>query len=104
MREHWMYVVTIVICSVGGIALGWELNSTPPTIRPNQAMIVERMLNLDNPVCAELVTGWGFTPDTAICQAATKTGEARIPTQIVWCASGVGEPACKTIYDLRKKQ
>lgn len=102
--RHAFFALVVFTCSIGGLIAGWTLRSPDVMPRPNQAMIVERMLNLDNPVCAELVTGWGFTPDTAVCQAATKTGETRVPTQIVWCASGVGEPTCKTVYDLRGKK
>ena len=95
----------LLVLAIGAIIAGMLAVLSEPKSAPrrNQAMIVERMLNLDNPVCEELVTGWGFTPDTAICQAATKTGETRIPTQLVWCAVGLGEPICKTVYDLRKK-
>lgn len=101
--RHLYAIIATLTCTLGGFILGWTSNGSKVEPHKNQAMIVERMLNLDNPICEELTTGWGFTPDTAICQAATKTGETRVPTQIVWCAAGLSEPACKTVYDLRKK-
>jgi hypothetical protein len=61
-------------------------------------------LNLENPEYLELVTGWGFTPDTCSVQAATMQGTVRVPTQVVFCAVGFGEPACKTEFDLRVKK
>lgn len=83
------------------------LGCSPPEPAPhrNLAIVTAKMLNLPNLQCEELATGWGFTPDTAICQAAEKNGEIRMPTMVLWCAAGaVGEPTCKTVYDLRVKK
>lgn len=70
--------------------------------RRNLAVVTAKLLNLDNLVCEELVTGWGFTPDTAICQAAEKRGEVRVPTQVIYCQVGLGKPTCEVVFDLRK--
>lgn len=77
----------------------------PPTPRKNRAIVVAKMLNLQNLECVELATGWGFTPDTAVCQSAAKQGDIRVPEAIVWCSAGdVGEPVCKAIADMRPKK
>lgn len=87
------------------VAIAVACNEPPPTPHRNLAVVTAKMLNLPNLQCEELGTGWGFTPDTAICQAAEKNGEVRVPTLVIWCAAGAtAEPTCKTVYDLKGKK
>ena len=99
--------VVLATFIVFGIGIGASVLACHSTFsddapRRNLACVVAHQLNLENPIYEELVTGWGFTPDTCVVQAATMTGTVRVPTQVVWCAVGTGAPECKMLYDLRQ--
>lgn len=87
MRHLILIVIALVACLDG-----------KPEPHRNLACVTAELLGLDNPRYEPLVTGWGFTPDTCLVQAATLQGDKRIPTRVVWCATGVGEPVCKPIF------
>lgn len=97
-------IVMLVATSlfIGAALFSGCLKANEPPARKNLACVVAHELNLENPVYDELVTGWGFTPDTCMVQAATMQGTVRVPTQVVFCAVGTGVPECKMLFDLRQ--
>lgn len=94
------FSIALTILLIVGMG-GHDTSETKP--HRNNACVVAKMLNRENPVFEELTTGWGFTPDTCLVQSATKQGDVRVPTSLVWCSVGVGQPVCLTLWPSDKK-
>lgn len=106
MRIRTILLLAALMTSLAGnlVAMIERATDKPTPPRKNLACAQAHQLNLENPEYLELVTGWGFTPDTCSIQAATMQGTVRVPTQVVFCAVGPGVPECKTLFDLRVKK
>lgn len=67
----------------------------------NKACTVARRMALPNLECDPLATNLGWMPDTCICQLATKTGDVRVPTQVIWVKAGLTDPPeVKSVYNV----
>jgi hypothetical protein len=100
--DHLSPIVGISLGTVLGLLLFVPCCTPEPAPHRNLAIVVAKYLNLPNLTCEELGTGWGFTPDTAICQSADLQGAVRVPSTVIWCAAGVvGEPTCRTVADFK---
>lgn len=101
--KHWNWIfpaLSFVAIVFFAVAMN---NREEPKPHRNTACVVAKMLNRENPVFEELTTGWGFAPDTCLVQSATKQGDVRIPTSLVWCSVGTGQPVCLTLWPSDKK-